>query len=472
MELVLFAIIVSVALHKAWEKGKTEYAHTRDKAAAEFSRAHTGWSPARIQRHARRRARGYWWDQIRHGWPDYRRAHAEARDLAEAERHETDLTFAQRRAELRRRIDAAQAERDRLQREEMERNRERAEELRRSAPCPYCGVAGGVDCKPDCPDRMAREANRARDAEPTEPPRTESPAPTKPPDRATGPTPTEPGRPNSTEPPRPSHGGTEPSPTVPPASVDSTFASHEDLVAWATAHRCLNCGAKGELRPRPGTIGAWDLHVTHPADCPENPTVNKSGEPAIDAEKDKFWAEHDADRQARDDSLRSADEYNALSDEEKEQLAAEVRAKLAGGGNPSNGTVTSINKNQPPIPPTANGTATPSGGTMATPATTGGNSPAVPTGEFGGYEATVAGWDNIGRHCAALDAAYERQMANLRALNADDATIERVARAREASEMHMVAAGEARTDWVSRQGAVKDTKDATGARGDQAMHDN
>ncbi len=116
----------------------------------------------------------------------------------------------------------------------------------------------------------------------------------------------------------------------------------------------------------------------------------------------------------------------------------------------------------------------PAGGTNGS-RTTGGtamSTPAVPSGEFAGYEATVATWDQITSLSAQLDGAYEQQMAHLRGLNADAQTIGRVATAREANEVHMATAAAAAQDWSSRQGAVKEIKDATGARGDQALHDN
>jgi hypothetical protein len=111
------------------------------------------------------------------------------------------------------------------------------------------------------------------------------------------------------------------------------------------------------------------------------------------------------------------------------------------------------------------------GGNMTTPAVRHHGAAAIP-GEFVGYEATVAGWNEIERLGAELDAAYEMQMAALRGNKADNQTIGKVANAREKNEQHMLAAGEAKTDWETRQGAVKDVKDATGARGDEALHIN
>lgn len=112
------------------------------------------------------------------------------------------------------------------------------------------------------------------------------------------------------------------------------------------------------------------------------------------------------------------------------------------------------------------------GGNVTTPAHYTGGAPAVPSGEFAGFEATVSGWNQIESLGAQLDAAYEAQMAALRANKADSQTIGMVAQAREANEYHMMTAGEARGDWQSRQGAVKEAKDATGARGDEALHVN
>jgi len=118
------------------------------------------------------------------------------------------------------------------------------------------------------------------------------------------------------------------------------------------------------------------------------------------------------------------------------------------------------------LPP--KGAGRPAGNTDGSPAAAGGT---VPSGEFAGYEATLAGWQQIQSLSAQLDAAYEQQMAALRSLNADAQTIGRVAGCRAASEAHMAAAAAAASDWASRQGAVKEVKDATGARGDQAAHE-
>lgn len=121
------AIVITWVLKHWVEKGKQEYAHTRDTHAAEIARAHPDWSERRIQRHARRRARGYWWDQIRRDFPDLKAAYEEDRLIAEHERIRAELDGVKRRKELRDRIREALEENQRIA------EQERAEEEARRA---------------------------------------------------------------------------------------------------------------------------------------------------------------------------------------------------------------------------------------------------------------------------------------------------------------------------------------------------
>lgn len=100
--------------------------------------------------------------------------------------------------------------------------------------------------------------------------------------------------------------------------------------------------------------------------------------------------------------------------------------------------------------------AAPNGGSMITEAT--------------GYEEILAAFDEEIEHQEEADERYELRMAQLRAHNADDETVEAVSRQREANETALAAAREARQNWVDRHGAVYDVKTATGARGDEAMY--
>ncbi|MCW2901725.1 MAG: hypothetical protein JWO67_3990 [Streptosporangiaceae bacterium] len=121
MGFLIIAIAATYAIKYALDKGKAEYGYTRDKRADEFARANPDWSPGRVRRHAKRAARGYWWDQIRNGFPEARSAYRENRDLAEATRVEAETAGMRRRAEVRARIRKALEEADRIRTEERDR---------------------------------------------------------------------------------------------------------------------------------------------------------------------------------------------------------------------------------------------------------------------------------------------------------------------------------------------------------------
>jgi hypothetical protein len=443
------AIIITVAIAIFTERGKKEYGHTRDKAAAEFARAHPDWSPRKVMRHAKRRARGYWWDQISNGFPDYKRAHQESRELARAERAEAESGWLERRAELRKRTADALEKKDRLHREDAERQRARLDEVK-NAPCVFCGAAHGEDCKADCPYRATHDANRANGGRSTVPPETGRTEP----EHTTGPWPT-----GSTVPPEPSHAGgtvppdratTEPTEPVHRATPDRAteprtdapseaqpyrttpgpaFRSYDEMVAWANDQQCTHCGANGELRPGGrDENGDYNCDIHHATDCPDDPANMPGPTP--------------------DDLARKRAEKT-----------------------------------------TADNAAT-NGGKVTAPNV---------TGEVLGYEATVAEWDQTIAHLEAdharadndvhvfegLDQVYENRINGLRQEEADDETIDTVVHAREANETrisaakasmeasaaHLEAAVTARARWIEGQGAVKDTADGVGARGNQALRD-
>lgn len=103
-------------------------------------------------------------------------------------------------------------------------------------------------------------------------------------------------------------------------------------------------------------------------------------------------------------------------------------------------------------------------------APTKGENMTVPTGEYTGFEAAVANWTAIEQLSQQLNTHYEQLMAAYRAMQVDDQTIGRAAACHEAEENHLVAVQAARGDFVSRHGAVKETKEATGTSGDQALY--
>ncbi|MEV4672779.1 hypothetical protein AB0K34_14075 [Actinomadura sp. NPDC049382] len=106
----------------------------------------------------------------------------------------------------------------------------------------------------------------------------------------------------------------------------------------------------------------------------------------------------------------------------------------------------------------------------AAPSTEGDPMTTVPTGEYTGYEAAVANWNAIQRLSQQLLSHYEALMASYRGMNVDDPTIGRAAACHEAEEQHLIAVQAASGDFLSRHGAVKETKEATATTGDQAVY--
>lgn len=431
------AIIITVAIAIFTERGKKEYGHTRDKAAAEFARAHPDWSSRKVMRHAKRRARGYWWDQISNGFPDYKRAHQESRELAKAERAEAEAGWMQRRAELRKRTADALDKKDRLHREDAERQSARLDEVK-NAPCVFCGAAHGEDCKPDCPYRATRDANRANGGGSTVPPETGR---------------TEPG-PDSTVPPEPSHAGG----TVPP-----------DRATTEPDHRAT----------------------------PDRATEPLTGNG--DEARTSFWRDDEEklavkERQLQD-AIKAFGELRPTCSEKDIEEHEAFRARLETEigqlrhalGKDQHDNVTPINRNQSAVNRQA-GNENTNGGNVTAPNV---------TGEIAGYEAVLAEHDQTLAHLEAvhadadqkvhafeqLDAVYENRINGLRQANADEETIGTQVTAREANEtqisaakaaleassVHLEAETAARARWVSGIGSMKETADATGAEGDRVL---
>lgn len=104
------------------------------------------------------------------------------------------------------------------------------------------------------------------------------------------------------------------------------------------------------------------------------------------------------------------------------------------------------------------------------PSTEGDPMTAVPTGEYTGYEAAVANWSAIKQLSQQLLEHYEALMASYRSMNVEDATIDRAATCHEAEEQHLLAVQTASSDFLTRHGAVKETKESTATTGDQAVY--
>lgn len=173
-------------------------------------------------------------------------------------------------------------------------------------------------------------------------------------------------------------------------------------------------------------------------DCPVPEESGGSVDP------DGSWAELDADRRARDDSLNSSAEYDALSDEEKERLTAEASAKLAGG----DATVTPITKNQPPAP---------------TPAATPGNqeelSVTTPNAETTGLTSAIAYAEGMASNASGGVQSIETSVASLQGGGVGGAAIGHFEQAKEHLAAAAAAFGAAQTE-LEADLTVKESYDA------------
>lgn len=363
MDPLLLAILITFAIRHAAENGKTEYAHIRDRRAAELARTYPDWSPSRIKRVARRAARGYWWHQIRHGFPEVRTAYTENKELAEAARVEAETAGLKRRSEIRERIRKALEEADQIREEQQRRWLDDDEKL------------------PTTPWKTAQDQERPAGGQDA----------TK---AADGP---------ETAP----HGPGESKP-VPPQADDRTDPQNgPEPIQPPEPDSCYECGRQ------PAVYRSWAGMFCDP--CWLQRTGQEPGstphpdDPAAPASKDE--------RGARVIPLK------------------------------------------PPQAPAS-----------ATPTPTEGDPMTVPTGEYTGYEAAVANWNAIAQLSQQLLTHYEQIMAAYKGMNTDDQTIGRAAACHEAEEQHLTAVQAALRDFVTRHGAVKETKEATGARGDEAVY--
>jgi hypothetical protein len=106
---VFWCIVMAWVVIRSWEAVRAEYAHTRDTYATGIARDHPDWSPRRVHRAARWRARSYWMDEIAGLFPSFRASFAEHRLTARAARAEDRAASRERIAGLWARLDTAQA---------------------------------------------------------------------------------------------------------------------------------------------------------------------------------------------------------------------------------------------------------------------------------------------------------------------------------------------------------------------------
>lgn len=156
---------------------------------------------------------------------------------------------------------------------------------------------------------------------------------------------------------------------------------------------------------------------------------------------------------ARIAKLRGRD-YTPKTRREKRKPAAE---KVSSVEVPRNGDTNVVSISARPARPV------PTGGAMTT------NSSA-PSGEYAGWEAETADWSNIQQMATQLVSALELKMSAYAGMNADAETINRIAAVREKAELTAQAASEFSDHRQATHGAVKEAKDATGAKGDESLY--
>lgn len=434
METLFVVVLLTLAIRAAAEKGRAEYSASRDRYAKELRKQHPNWSKDKAERRAERMARGYWWDQVRRGFPDTKNAYREARQLAEAERLEAERDGLRRRKEIRERMAKAIAEAEELRKQEWEAYRSGD---RRYPDPPYWG--DGRRKKVPAPDDT-----------------TAGPAPD--PGTAAGETP---------------RGARPPEvPAPPPQPVD-----------WPEGKTLIVRSKSGRPIDRLTGASEWSGAVYTDEDLQRRIAL-------IDQDPDLSYEVKDP-RNPRDASVpRSPDE--------------------GPDDDPGSGSRPAPQDDSNVVPIGRSGTDRHG---QPSPATHGG--PTVSTnmtGEVNGYEQTLADMNDDIEHLTGLvdiydkglprlqediedaetaDAAYEKRIGVMRGLNVDEETIADQVRLREQNEKYLaalreniekasagaesarnrlLAATEARDNWVSRHGAVKDVKGATGAHGDEALY--
>ena len=111
MDPLITAVIIAWLVIRTWEAVKGEWRHTRDRHATDLAREHADWSPGRVRRTARHRARAYWWNEISAGFPGWKAGWAENRLVARLAAEKTLAGGHKRIRDLKQAIADVQAER-------------------------------------------------------------------------------------------------------------------------------------------------------------------------------------------------------------------------------------------------------------------------------------------------------------------------------------------------------------------------
>jgi hypothetical protein len=117
MDPLIASIIITWLIMRTSRHVRDEWRHSRDTHGGHLSREHPDWSPGRVRRNARRRARGDWLDELGNGFPTLRRTLAEDRLLARTTRAEEEAAGEERVRGLRKRLDIAVDKREAERRE-------------------------------------------------------------------------------------------------------------------------------------------------------------------------------------------------------------------------------------------------------------------------------------------------------------------------------------------------------------------
>jgi hypothetical protein len=112
MDPLIASVIITWLLMRAGRAVRNEWQHSRDTHGNDLARQHPDWSPHRVRRNARRRARGDWLTEIRDGFPSLKQSLAEDRLLARTVREERIAAGEDRMRGLRERLNAAVRKRE------------------------------------------------------------------------------------------------------------------------------------------------------------------------------------------------------------------------------------------------------------------------------------------------------------------------------------------------------------------------
>src|ERR1700691_1654909 len=156
---ILVCLLITFVIMRAHHAVKPEWQDSPDTHATQLSRDHPDWSPGRIRRNARRRARGDWLTEIGDGFPTLRQTLAEDRVLAQAVRHEKLAAGEERIGKLRERVATAIEKREAL------RKAGEAKPPRHVTPEP-AGAVVEPEVVPDAKPEVVPDAKPGRHAKP------------------------------------------------------------------------------------------------------------------------------------------------------------------------------------------------------------------------------------------------------------------------------------------------------------------